>query len=1052
MNKWRRGGTSPQSVLWKWRILHCPLRGKPRAADEELAFRSRAVLPRAALCLRGGSCFLAKRERSHCAFWLRLGTGSAASSSKGRAGGSAAAEQQRKYSPVRRWVGVLAANRRVPVPAPALQAAAERKSRGSRSGRAAAHGVGELGGFQAPQPGIADQIRLGRGWTMLGTTEDGEWLLWRVRASGRRNGERQRRVILLLVCVCVCQSGAEPLRYSLAEEMERESFVGNIAEDLGLSPSQLAARKARVVSEGNERLFHLNRNTGALTAKESLDREEMCPQSDTCTVFFKIVFENPLELIRGEVEIRDINDNSPVFPEKEVVLEVLETTSPGSRFPLQNARDKDVGSNGLQNYSLGSNSHFSLHVGTEKGVELVLDRQLDREEQPQLNLILTASDGGSPPRSGTAHVQIVVLDSNDNTPVFSREVYEVQLAENSPPGQLVVRVAAADPDEGSYGKVRYRFSQISERSQELFQLNPDTGEIQVVGNVDFEEAKHHKMVVRATDGGGLSAHCKVRVEVLDVNDNAPEITLTSQLVSVPEDAPPRTVVALLSVRDRDSGDNGRTECSIDGDSPFMLTGGGDEYYELRTTAALDRERAAEYNVTVRAADRGRRRLSSRASLRVQVSDVNDNAPEFTQAVYTASVSENEGPMVRIGSVSATDADAGANGRVRYALVRQEGAEQPAVSVNAESGAVFLLRPLDYEQVRALEVAVRAADGGSPPLSAQAVLRVVVRDENDNAPVVLHPPAESSGAAAGELVPRSAEAGYLVAKVVAVDADAGQNAWLSYELWKATEPGLFRVGPHSGEVRTARAVAERDAPRHRLVVLVRDRGRPPRSATATLGIALVGGFSDAHLRGAEEAPAAEPEGPLTLSLTVCLACVSALFLATAGAAVAAKVRRARRSAAESLPAFPQSAPPSSAGSLPRSSVYDVCFAAGSLDGDLRFLGPLLPCFPAGLPPGPAEQRSSLCSTEAANLGDDGDRAAEVRDLPGPGRGGERGGSSAGGSGCRSHQVYQRKGGGQLHLDLVLKTIEVKEERGLTSRPPGSTSSVSGKRTVAFSVQQ
>ncbi|NXX97015.1 PCDBG protein, partial [Centropus bengalensis] len=797
--------------------------------------------------------------------------------------------------------------------------------------------------------------------------------LWRETPWGRRSRERQRQVMLFLVCVCVCLSGAEPLRYSLAEEMERDSFVANIAEDLGLSPSQLAARKARVVCEGNEQLFHLNRNTGVLTAKESLDREEMCPHSDTCTLFFKIVFENPLQLIRGQVEVLDVNDNSPVFPEKEMVLEIMETASPGSRFPLQSARDKDVGSNGLQNYTLASNSHFSLALGTRRGgvkyAELVLERQLDREERPQLNLLLTATDGGSPPRSGTAQIRIVVRDANDNSPVFGRELYEVRLAENSPPGQLVVRVVAADPDEGSNGKVRYSFSQISERSRQLFQLNPDTGEIRVAGNVDFEEADHHNMVVRATDGGGLSAHCKVQVEVLDVNDNAPEIAVTSLSASIPEDAPPRTVVALLSVRDRDSGDNGRTECSIDGNVPFSLTPTVDHYYEVRTTAALDRERTAEYNISVTAVDWGRRRLSSRESLSVQVSDVNDNAPEFTQEIYTVSVSENSSPMVRIGSVSAADADAGRNGRVRYALVRGEGAEEPAVSVNAESGAVFLLRPLDYEEVRALEVAVRAADGGSPPLSAQAVLRVVVRDENDNAPVVLHPAAESSGGAAGELVPRWAQADYLVAKVVAVDADTGQNAWLSYELQKATEPGLFRVGLHSGEVRTARAVAERDAARHRLVVLVRDRGQPPRSATATLGIALVSGFSDAHLRGSEEAPGAEPEGPLTLYLTVCLACVSALFVLTAGAAVAAKWRRARRNAAEGLPAFPRSAPPSSAGSLPRSSAYDVCLAAGSGNSDFHFLGPLLPFFPAGLPPGPAEQRNSLCLQAATTLGDD-----------------------------------------------------------------------------------
>ncbi|NXV52863.1 PCDBG protein, partial [Uria aalge] len=800
------------------------------------------------------------------------------------------------------------------------------------------------------------------------------WLFWRVMACGRRSGGSKRQVILFILCVCVCQNGAETLRYSLAEERERDSFIANIANDLGVSPSQLAARKARVVSEGSEQLFRLNQNTGVLTAKESLDREEICPQSDTCTLFFKIFFENPLQLIRGEVEVHDVNDNSPQFPEKEMVLEILETTSLGSRFPLESAQDKDVGSNGLQNYSLGSNSHFSLALGTGKDgtkyVELVLERQLDREEQRELYLLLTATDGGSPPRSGTAQVRIVVLDANDNIPVFGREVYEVRLAENSPPEQLVVRVAAVDPDEGSYGNVRYAFTQTSERSRQLFELNPVTGEIRVAGNLDFEEAKNHKMVVKATDGGGLSSHCKVQVEVLDVNDNAPEIALTSLTASIPEDAPPRTVVALFSVRDRDSEDNGRTECTIDGDLPFSLTPTFDNYYELRTNAALDREGTAEYNITITAMDWGTTRLSSRESIFVQISDVNDNPPEFTQEIYTMSVTENNSPMLRIGSVNATDADAGKNARVRYALVQQEGKGQPNVSVNSENGEVYILRPLDYEEVRAFEVMVRAADGGSPPLSAQAVLRVMVRDENDNAPVVLHPPPDSS-AAAGELVPRWAREGYLVAKVVAVDADAGQNAWLSYELAKATEPGLFRVGLHSGEVRTARAVAERDAPRQRLVVLVRDRGQPPRSATVNLGIALVDGFSDAHLRVSEEAPPTEADGLLTLYLIVCLACVSALFLATAVATVVVRVRRARQREAETLPTFPKAATESSAGSLPRSYVYDVCFAAGTVNSEFRFLRPLFPCFPAGLPPGPGEQRSSVCSQEVASLGEEGD---------------------------------------------------------------------------------
>ncbi|XP_068021781.1 protocadherin beta-15-like, partial [Melanerpes formicivorus] len=761
--------------------------------------------------------------------------------------------------------------------------------------------------------------------------------------NGRRSGGSLRQVSLFLLCVCVWQSGAESLRYSLAEEMERDSFVGNIAQDLGLTPSQLAARKARVVSEGNQQLFRLNPSTGVLTAKESLDREAICPQSETCTLFFTLFLDNPLQLIRGEVKVLDVNDNSPVFPKKEMVLQILETTSPGSRFPLDTAQDADVGSNGLQNYSLSSNSHFSLAVGAEndggKYAELLLYRQLDREEQSEINLLVTATDGGSPPRSGTAQVRIVVLDSNDNTPMFSREVYEVHLAENSPLGQLVVRVAATDPDEGSNGKVQYAFTQISKGSGELFDLNHDTGEVRVAGNLDFEDMKNHKMVIRATDGGGFSTHCKVQIELVDVNDNTPEIALTSHTASIPEDAPPRTLVALFSVRDRDTGDNGRTECTIDGDLPFTLSPTFGNFYELRTNAALDRETMAEYNISIRATDWGPRRLSSRESLWVQVSDVNDNAPAFSQELYSMWVTENNSPMVRIGSVQASDADAGSNARVQYALVREEGQEQAAVSVSSESGEVYVVRSLDYERVRALEVWVSAADGGSPALSARALLRVLVRDENDNAPVVLHPGAES-GAGAGELVPRWAPAGYLVAKVVAVDADAGQNAWLSYELAKATEPGLFRLGLHSGELRTARAVAERDAPRHRLVVLVRDRGQPPRSASATLAIALLHDFSDAHVRLSQDAPPAEPDDTLTLYLIACLACVSTLCLATGLAALLMKLRRDRQRQAEPLPTFPTAVAESDAGSLPRSLVYDVCLATGTLSSDFHFLGPLL----------------------------------------------------------------------------------------------------------------
>ncbi|NWU57579.1 PCDB6 protein, partial [Dromas ardeola] len=642
---------------------------------------------------------------------------------------------------------------------------------------------------------------------------------------------------------------AETAQYSVPEGAERGSFVANIAKELGLTAGELSSRQARLVPEGEKQYLQLDQRTGNLVVREQKDREELCRQSEPCLVHFEVLLENPLQSFRAVVSLTDINDHAPVFLNKEIVLKIPETAMPEARFLLESAQNPDVGNNSFQNYRISLNDYFHIYTRRRSDgrtyAELVLDRALDREHQAEMAYSVTAVDGGSPPLSGTALIRVVVLDINDNILVFTRSLYKVRVLENSAEDILVAVVSASDLDSGTNGQIAYSIVQNSEENLQTFKINPGTGQIRLKKPVNYVETKTYETDVQATDRGGLSAHCKVEVQVEDVNDNTPEVIITSFTSTLSEAAPTNMVVSLFNVRDRNSGDNGRTRCELPGEQPFSLTPLAADVYALVTSEELDRKQVAEYNVMVRARDEGFPPLSASKTLLVGLMDVNDNAPAFSQDVYTMVLSENEPAGKSLGLLSATDADTGKNARVRYTLgPRPPGAPAAAsfVSVDAEIGTVWALRQLDYEEVRTFEVMVCAADGGSPPLSAQAVLRVVVRDENDNVPVVLHPPPDSS-AAAGELVPRWARDGYLVAKVVAVDADAGQNAWLSYELAKATEPGLFHVGLHSGEVRTARAVAERDAPRQRLVVLVRDRGRPPRSATATLGIALVDGFSD-----------------------------------------------------------------------------------------------------------------------------------------------------------------------------------------------------------------
>ncbi|XP_063205499.1 protocadherin gamma-A10-like [Chroicocephalus ridibundus] len=716
---------------------------------------------------------------------------------------------------------------------------------------------------------------------------------------------RWERALLWCVLVAAWEAAWGQLRYSVPEEMPKGSFVGDAAKDLALELPALQDRAVRILGRGRTQYFALHGKTGHLVTAERIDREQLCRLVEKCVLRCEVIVEGEMRVYGIEVEIRDINDNAPSFQEAEMELRVTEMTVPGSRFPLAEAHDPDVGRNSLQRYELSGDEHFSLSVqagpGGDQRPELVLAKALDREEAAFHELVLRASDGGEPSRTGTARIRVAVLDANDNAPAFSQAEYTVRVAEDVPAGSALLTVTATDADEGIYGDVKYSLKKTKDMALELFHLDSETGVITLLRSLDFEEGDSYEMEVQARDGGALFDTAKVAITVTDVNDNAPEMTVTSQLSEISEDAPPGTVVALLHVQDRDSGPNGQVRCSIAESLPFRLEKTFEDYYRVVTAEVLDREAVSEYNVTVRASDGGSPPLWSSAVLSLRVLDVNDNAPVFAEARYSARVAENNAAGALVLTVRAADADWGQNARVRYRLWegRVRGAPLSSyVSVHAETGALYALRSFDYEEVREVGLWVRAEDGGAPSLSSNVSVRLVIVDENDNAPQVLYPPPASGAGWAGvELAPRSAEPGALVAKVVAVDADAGQNAWLSYELAKATEPALFRVGLHSGEVRTARVPLSRDAARQSLVVVVKDHGRPALSATATLTVVLaesVGELLSELGSAAAAAAAGEPSVSLTRWLVLAVAAVSCLFLAFLLLLLALRLRRWRRS--------------------------------------------------------------------------------------------------------------------------------------------------------------
>ncbi|NXT28275.1 PCDGK protein, partial [Syrrhaptes paradoxus] len=568
---------------------------------------------------------------------------------------------------------------------------------------------------------------------------------------------------------------------------------------------------------------------GALLVSERIDREELCGAVSPCSLSFEIVVENPLELYSGAVEIQDINDNDPVFPSSQARLEISESVAAGARFPLESAQDPDVGINSLQTYQLSANPHFTLDVQTKvdgsKYAELVLEKELDREEQRELHLVLTALDGGSPPRSAHVQIHIDVVDANDNAPVFNQSTYKASVRENTPSGTLVARISAYDLDDGPNGEIIYFFSSHTPaKVRELFALDSATGELRVKGQLDYEETKLYEIYLQAKDKGAVPgmAHCKVLVEVIDVNDNAPEVTVTSVYSPVPEDAAPGTVVALLSVTDWDSHDNG-----------LIL---------------------------------------------VRVSDVNDNAPKSSQDSYDVYVPENNMPGIPILNVSATDPDLGRNAHLSYTLLQGDTTVGHLFSINRENGTLYLLASLDHEDQVEFSMMVQVQDGGSPPLATNVSVSVFVTDLNDNAPTVLYPHPNTTTTYPDVVAPGT-PAGHMVTKVVAVDADAGYNAWISYTLLQATDPSVFSVGLHSGEISTARQLQEDDPPQHVLVILLKDHGDPVLSASATVSISVAEMVKEVLTDFTDVAPANDPRRHVTFYLILAVILVSAAFFIT-----------------------------------------------------------------------------------------------------------------------------------------------------------------------------
>ncbi|KAM4748746.1 protocadherin alpha-6-like [Rhinophrynus dorsalis] len=678
------------------------------------------------------------------------------------------------------------------------------------------------------------------------------------------------------------------LHYIIPEESKHGTFVGRITQDLGLEISEINSRMLRIASRDEKEYFQVNLQNGILFVNNIIDREEICAKINACVINLEIIVDKPVQIYHVDVEIEDINDNYPLFSAKEFSIIIPESRLPGYRISLEGAVDADVGTNSVNTYELSSNGYFALDI--QKGehqsvsVELVLKKPLDREKDPFYNLTFTAFDGGKPKLNSTTQLFITVQDSNDNAPTFEKLIYEVGLLENAMNGTLVVKLIASDLDQGENGEIVYKFNnQVSPFVRSTFNINQEQGEIRVIGEIDFENNNFYEIRVDAVDKGHhpMTGHCKILVNVIDVNDNPPEMTVTSLSVPVPEDSSTGTTVAIIRIQDKDSGSNGKVNCFLSGNGPFTLKPSFREYYALIVDGPLDREATSEYKVEIIAKDEGSPALSVSEIIHVGIHDVNDNAPSFLQLSDTIFIMENNPPGSFVYTVSASDSDINQNSFITYSITDSTIDGIPIssyFSINPESGKIYALVSFDREQINFFQCHIKATDDGLPQLSGNLTLNVFIVDINDNAPMPFSPYSNSESTVT-EMVSRLVKPGHVVTKVRAIDLDSGYNAFLYFDFKDPTEKLPFGIGHHSGDITVTHPILESDPNEYKLFILVKDHGEPVMSITVTITIIFVETLQEIKIESNHKVIHYEDGSSANIYLIMAICLISVIFLVT-----------------------------------------------------------------------------------------------------------------------------------------------------------------------------
>ncbi|KAK2904214.1 protocadherin-11 X-linked isoform X1 [Channa argus] len=654
-------------------------------------------------------------------------------------------------------------------------------------------------------------------------------------------------VVLLTCVVLLCQ--AQERDYTVKEEQPENIRIGNLRKDLDLnldpnirlsSPLQFKP----VYKTGDVPLVRVEANTGEIfTTNHRIDREKLCSgvfAEKRCYYEIEVAVlpDEIFRLVKIRFLIEDVNDNAPLFQSTVINISIPENTAINTRYPVPSAFDPDVGINGIQHYELvKSVSEFGLDIietpEGDKWPQLIVQQNLDREQKDTFVMKIKVEDGGNPPKSSTAILQVTISDVNDNRPVFKDSEVEVSVPENAPMGTSVAQLHATDADLGSNAQIHFAFSnQISASTKRHFAIDSSTGLITVKQPLDREVTPVHKLIVLASDGSSTPSRATVIVNVTDINDNVPSIdtryiiNLVNGTVLLSENAPLNTKIALITVTDKDADLYGKVACYTDHDVPFRLKPVFNDQFLLETAAPLDYETTREYAIKIVASDRGMPPLNTSAMVLIKIKDENDNVPIFPQPEIQLSIPENNDPSTQLIKISATDADSGHNAEIIYTL----GPDAPdGFNIDRRSGILSVGKRLDREKQERYSFTVIARDNGSTSLQSNVTVRLIVQDLNDNSPAFTHPEYNF-------YVPENLPLYGTVGLITVTDADSGENAVITLSILNGKDN--FIIDPQTGVIKPNITFDREQQSSYTFMVKAVDGGQPPSSSYAKVTINVV----------------------------------------------------------------------------------------------------------------------------------------------------------------------------------------------------------------------